>query len=85
MSYARQRRRFEVYPVFANWMMKENPHLKQLWRWRLLAANNHTMAESSREFPSIRQARLAVKSVRRMMSLAGVIVINAKNRVEYEA
>lgn len=83
MSYARQRKRFEIYPIFAHWVLVENPMIRQLWRWRLLAANNRTMAESGHDYESVDAARKAVKRTRRMMSLAGVIIINAKGKVDY--
>lgn len=85
MSIARQRRRFEIYPELTHHMMKQNPGRKNRWRWRLLAANNRVVADSGYSYESILATRKAVKRVRSMVSFAGVIVINAKGRVEYEA
>lgn len=85
MSTQRQRRRFEIYPVFSHWELIEEPNIGQLWRWRLLAANNRVMADSGHDFDSVRSARKSIKHIRSMMHLAGVIVFDSKGKVTYEA
>jgi uncharacterized protein YegP (UPF0339 family) len=85
MSTQRQRRRFEIYPIFSHWELREEPNIRQLWRWRLLAANNRVMADSGHAFQSICQTRKSIKHIRSMMHLAGVIVFDSKGKVTYEA
>jgi uncharacterized protein YegP (UPF0339 family) len=85
MSSARQRRRFEIYPVFAHWELIENPNHKQRWRWRLLAANNRVIADSGYNYESVLATRKAIKRMRQMVNLAGVIIFNVKGKVTYNA
>jgi uncharacterized protein YegP (UPF0339 family) len=81
VSTARQRKRFEIYPIFTHHQLTRFPDVKQRWQWRLLAANNHVMADSGNNFESVRAARKSIKRIRSMMHLAGVIVFDSKGKV----
>lgn len=79
MSSIRQRRRFEIYPEFSQTLVHRGT--KQRYRWRLKAANNRIVADGGEAYDSIRNCRLAIKRVRKMMSLAGVIVLDPKGKI----
>jgi uncharacterized protein YegP (UPF0339 family) len=67
--------------MFTHHELTRFDNVKQRWQWRLLAANNHTLADSGRNYPSIAAARKSIKRVRSMVHLAGVIVFDAKGKV----
>jgi uncharacterized protein YegP (UPF0339 family) len=85
MTFARRRRRIEIYPIFSYWELVENPSARQRWRWRLLAANNRVMADGANSYPSVAKARRAIKQIRTTFHMAGVIVFDSKGKVTYEA
>lgn len=70
MSYARQRRRFEIIRLSPS-----------VFVWELKGSNQVVMARSPRTYNSEANARRAVKSTRRTASLAAVIIVDVEGKV----
>jgi uncharacterized protein YegP (UPF0339 family) len=70
MSTTKQRKRFEIIRFNS-----------RVFMWQLIGANQVVLCRSPRTYNCEANARRAIKAVRRMMSLAGVIVVNAEGKI----
>jgi uncharacterized protein YegP (UPF0339 family) len=80
VSTARQRRHFEIYPL------EHDPRFQRpSFRWRLKAGNGVVIIGCHKSFKSVAMARKDIKLIRRNIALAGVIMLDSKGKVSYEA
>ena len=70
MSATRQRRRFEIIRFDT-----------RVFMWQLIGANQVVLCRSPRTYNCEANARRAIKTVRRMISLAGVIVVSPEGKI----